>query len=54
LEQEGVALPGSRFTYALGKLILWSPQAGYVDPEGKVLGQGTFRHLAIANPKLAH
>ena len=53
LEQEGAALPGSRFTYALGKLILWSPQAGYVDPEGKVLGQGTFRHLAIANPKLA-
>jgi len=53
LEKEGVALPGSRFTYAFGKLILWSPQAGYVDPQGKVLEQGAFRHLAIANPKLA-
>ena len=53
LAQEGVGLPGSRFTYAFGKLILWSPQAGYVDPEGKVLEQGTFRHLAVANPKLA-
>ena len=53
LEQEGMALAGSRFTYAFGKLVLWSPQAGYVDPEGKVLEQGTFRHLAIANPKLA-
>ena len=53
LEQEGVALPGSRITYAIGKLILWSPMAGYVDSDGRVLKQGTFRHLAIANPKLA-
>jgi molybdate transport system substrate-binding protein len=53
LEQESVALPGSRFTYAIGKLILWSPMAGYVDPDGRVLNQGTFHHLAIANPKLA-
>jgi len=53
LEKEGIALPGSRFTYATGKLILWSPVAGYVDPDGNVLKQGTFRHLAIANPKLA-
>lgn len=53
LEKEGFALPGSRFTYAIGKLILWSPLAGYVDPDGNVLKQGTFHHLAIANPKLA-
>ena len=53
LEQEGGALPGSRFTYAIGKVILWSPQAGYVDSDGNVLGKGGFRHLAIANPKLA-
>ncbi|MFQ5642438.1 MAG: molybdate ABC transporter substrate-binding protein [Thiogranum sp.] len=53
LEQEGAALPGSRFTYAVGKLVLWSPKAGYVDTDGAVLERGAFRHLAIANPKLA-
>ena len=53
LENEGHAQPGSRFTYAIGKLALWSPKPGYVDAEAQVLQQNTFRHLAIANPKLA-
>jgi molybdate transport system substrate-binding protein len=53
LEKEGLAVPGSRFTYAFGKLILWSLQPGYVDPEGEVLKYGEFRHLALANPRLA-
>jgi molybdate transport system substrate-binding protein len=53
LEEEGVALPGTRFTYALGKIVLWSPERGVVDPEARVLERGEFRHLAIANPKLA-
>ncbi len=53
LEAEGVALRGSRFTYAIGKLVLWSPQPTYVDAEGKVLDTGGFRYLSIANPKLA-
>lgn len=53
LEEEGVALPGSRFTYAVGKIVLWSPKMGYVDSAGNVLEQGGFRYLAIANPKLA-
>jgi len=53
LDQEGIALPGSRFTYALGKLVLWSPKVGYVDKKGMVLEQGKFNHIAIANPKLA-
>jgi molybdate transport system substrate-binding protein len=53
LEQEGLTVPGSRFTYAIGKLILWSPEASLVDAEGRVLEHGEFRHLAIANPKLA-
>ncbi|WP_017939659.1 molybdate ABC transporter substrate-binding protein [Zestomonas thermotolerans] len=53
LEEEGEALPGSRFTYAIGTLALWSARPGYVDAGGEVLkGQG-FRHLAIANPKTA-
>jgi molybdate transport system substrate-binding protein len=53
LEKEGVAVPGSRFTYAVGRIVLWSPTPGYVDPEGEVLETGDFRHLALANPKLA-
>jgi len=53
LEDSGKALPGSRFTYALGKLVLWSPAAGYVDAEGEVLRTADYRHLAIANPGLA-
>lgn len=53
LEQEGVALPGSRFTYAVGRIVLWSPTPGLVDTGGKVLEGATFRHLAIANPRLA-
>jgi molybdate transport system substrate-binding protein len=53
LEKEGIALPGSRFTYARGKVILWSPGAGYIDAEGEVLAKGEFSYLAIANPGLA-
>ncbi|RKT47547.1 molybdate ABC transporter substrate-binding protein [Thiocapsa rosea] len=53
LEQAGQAAPGSRFTYAIGKLVLWSPQPGYVDDQGRVLYVGDFRHLALPNPKLA-
>ena len=53
LEQEGLAVPGSRFTYAIGKLVLWSPQPGMVDAAGEVLEGGDFRHLALANPRLA-
>lgn len=53
LEQEGLAVPGSRFTYAVGKLVLWSPKPGFVDPAGEVLKSGRFERLAIANPKTA-
>jgi molybdate transport system substrate-binding protein len=44
---------GARFTYAVGKLVLWSQQPGLVDNQGDVLRQGGFDKLAIANPKLA-
>jgi molybdate transport system substrate-binding protein len=53
LENEGVAIQGSRFTYAIGRLVLWSPRAGFVDADGRVLETGDFRHIAIANPDLA-
>jgi len=53
LEQDGVAVAGTRFTYAIGKLVLWSPVADYVDAAGNVLKTGDFKHLAIASPELA-
>ena len=53
LEKEGAAVSGTRFTYATGRLVLWSVKPGYIDDRGEVLKKGEFRHLAIANPKLA-
>ena len=53
LEASGLAVEGSRFTYAVGRLVLWSPEPGRVDPEGRVLDEGNFRRLAVANPDLA-
>jgi len=42
LEQEGQSVVGSRFTYAIGKLVLWSKQSGLVDEKGEVLRIGNF------------
>lgn len=53
LEKEGLAVKGSRFTYAIGRLVLWSPENNVVDSKGAILKQDAFRHLALANPKLA-
>ncbi|TAJ80491.1 MAG: molybdate ABC transporter substrate-binding protein [Gallionellaceae bacterium] len=53
LEKEGLAVEGSRFVYALGKLVLWSAQPGYVDDKGHVLRQGNYNKIAYADPKLA-
>lgn len=52
LEHEGFAVPGSRFTYAIGRLILWSPDPDLVAGE-QTLRTARFRHLAMANPQLA-
>ena len=53
LEKEGLGVAGSRFTYAIGKLVLWSKQPGLVDEKGEVLKGGKFERIAVANPKLA-
>lgn len=53
LEKEGGTINGSRFTYAIGKLVLWSAQAGLVDGQGEVLKKSAFSKIAIAAPKLA-
>ncbi len=53
LEQEGVGVPGSRFTYATGRLVLWSAKPGLVEDGESLLKAGDFNKLSVANPKLA-
>lgn len=53
LVSDGKAVATSLVPYALGSLVLWSPDAALVDAHGKVLATGRFAHLALANPKLA-
>jgi len=53
LEKSGFAVPDSHFTYALGKLVLWSKTDNYVDDKGQILTKDGFKHLAIADPSHA-
>lgn len=53
IAKEGLGDGATRFTYAIGQLVLWSKQPGYVDTDGKVLQKSDWKHIAIANPKLA-
>jgi molybdate transport system substrate-binding protein len=53
IEQEGLGVPGSRFSYAIGQLVLWSKTPGLVDASGAVLAKGGFNKLAIADPTAA-
>lgn len=53
LAGEGAADEASRFTYATGRLVLWSARPGHVDSRGDVLRQGGFSRLSIPNPRLA-
>ncbi len=53
LLKEGRAVAGSGFTYAIGRLALWSPDVKLVDSGGAVLKTDSFRFVAIANAKVA-
>lgn len=54
LEIEGYAVPGHRFTYAIGRLTLWSADPSRIASNGvATLAEGDFRALALANPALA-
>lgn len=53
LEKENAIIAGSRFTYATGKLVLWSAKPDYVDAKGDILKKNSFTHIALATPKLA-
>lgn len=52
-EQAGLAVPGARFTYAVGRLVLYSRTPGLVDARGAVLTSDRFAKLAIADPAAA-
>lgn len=52
-EANGLAAPGSRFTYAIGRLVLYSKTPGLVDDRGAVLKSGRFGKLAIADARTA-
>lgn len=49
---KGLAVPGTSFTYAVGKLVLWSKSTGVVTGED-TLKADTFNKLSIADPKSA-
>lgn len=51
-ERDGYAIGGSAFTYAIGRLVLYSGRAGLVQGEATLRGSG-FSKLAIANPATA-
>ncbi len=53
LEKENDVVQDSRFTYAIGKLVLWSTKPDFVDDKGEVLRKENLEHIAIASPKLA-
>ena len=55
MQDEGLAVTGTAFTYAVGKLALYSTDPKMLDGRDgtKILAEGLFRHLAIANPELA-
>ena len=53
LEKEGAIVPDSRFTYAVGRLVLWGSKADNEEQLRRTLAEEGYRYLAIANPKLA-
>ncbi len=50
---DNLVIESSNYTYATGRVVLWSKQANYVDNNGSILKTQSYNHLAVANPKLA-
>ena len=53
IEREGLGVPGTRFTYAVGRLVLFSKTPGLVDDKGAVLARAAFNKISIADPTAA-
>lgn len=53
LEHQGKGVPGSRFTYAQGRLVLWSRRPNEINDGVRLLRAGNFTKLALADPRHA-
>lgn len=53
LEEAELLVSSSRFTYAVGGLVLWSADERLIDADLDVFAEDDFEHLAIANPEVA-
>lgn len=53
LNKKNLTVPASQYTYAIGKIFLYSANPKTVDSKGEVLNNSQIQHLAIANPELA-
>ena len=53
LEKEGLAVPQTQFTYARGRLVLWSENPHFIDDGERALRAGKFQHISLANPVTA-
>ena len=53
LLEKDLAIKGTEFIYAQGRLVLWSKKQGFVDTSGEILKSDKFRHIALADAKLA-
>lgn len=53
LLDNGLAIKGSEFIYAQGRLVLWSTKQDFIDKSGNILNSDNFRHIALADAKLA-
>jgi molybdate transport system substrate-binding protein len=53
LESEGLSVPDSRFIYAVGSLVLWSPRPDLVDGNGRILKSQSYHFIGVANPQTA-
>lgn len=53
LQKNALAVANTNFTYSIGKLVLWSASENLVDAQGQILTKGGFKHIALADPKLA-
>ncbi|MGB5446494.1 MAG: molybdate ABC transporter substrate-binding protein [Psychromonas sp.] len=52
LEQQGFGVQGTRISYAVSQLVLWSSRDGNIDGTPAILRSNTFKHLALPNPKV--
>jgi molybdate transport system substrate-binding protein len=53
LEQDGLGVPGSRYTYAVGRLVVWRPGRAWRGTLEQALGSPDVKVVSIANPAIA-